>query len=75
MEVFDTPESKKGFEASRSKKNITCVYYSYIFNGELDEDDEIPVLQMEKLYPHEWLTKKTKPERERFREETLLSVD
>jgi len=55
---FNKPELKKAFEETRSKENIMCVYFSSIFYGELDEDDEIPVLQMQKLYPHEWLTNK-----------------
>ena len=56
---FDSPESKKGFEETRSKDNITCIYHSRIINGELDEDGSIPHLFMQRLFPHEWLRKKT----------------
>ena len=58
-EFYDTPELKQDFEESRSNKNITCVYYSYIFNGEeLDEDGDIPRLIMQRFFPHKWLTEK-----------------
>jgi len=59
---FDTPEEKRGFEETRSKENITCIYFSHIFfNRESDEDDgTIPVFQIQKLYPLKWLTKQSK---------------
>ena len=54
---FFTPEARKEFEDSRSKENIKCDYYSYIINGELDEDGDIPRLYMQRLFPLKWLTK------------------
>ena len=56
--VFDTSESKKGFEETRSKKNITCSYISYMFNGDLNKARKVPHLVMQRLFPHEWLMKK-----------------
>jgi len=57
---IDTPAEQKGFEETRSKDNITCIYYSQFFNGELDEDGDIPLLLQQRLFPHEWLVKQTK---------------
>ena len=59
-EVFIETEEREGFESSRSKENITCDYYSYIINGELDEDGDILRLLMQRLFPHEWLTNEKK---------------
>jgi len=54
---FETSAEQRGFDETRSKENVTCLYSSFIFNGELDEDDgAIPVLQMQRFFPHEWLT-------------------
>ena len=62
----DNPAEKKGYEASRSKDNITCVYRTYHSNVQsmsrsvnqkqnlcFGEGDCI----MQRLYPHEWLNK------------------
>ena len=57
---FDTSAEQSGFKESRSKENITCIYYSQFFNGELDEDGDIPRLLQQRLFPHEWLVKQTK---------------
>jgi len=64
-EYFDTyyhhvPEVKEGFEFSRSKENITCVYLSklYINKEELFTDDEPSELWMQRLFPHKMLTNK-----------------
>ena len=55
---FDTPEEKRGFDETRSKENITCISFSH---RESDEDDgTIPVFQIQKLYPSEWLMKQSK---------------
>ena len=43
----------KGFEDSRSKENIMCVY-SHIFVQ--DESNEL-LLQMQRMFPHAWLLK------------------
>lgn len=59
---FETPAEQRGFEETRSKENITCVYFSFILNGKLDEGDEIPVLQMQRIFPHKWLMKQTESE-------------
>ena len=45
----------QGFEATRSEENITCLYCSSLFNGEVDEDGHEPNITMQKLYPHKWL--------------------
>ena len=47
-------EERKGFEDSRSKDNITCDFY--IFNGEFDVDG----IRMQRLFPREWLRKKAR---------------
>jgi len=57
---FESEEEKKGFEASRSKDNITCIYISKTFFGDnvLDKDGEVvQSLQMQRFFPHEWLKK------------------
>jgi len=59
-ENFLKTEAVKGFEETRSKENITCDYYSQIFNGEFDEDGDAPRLCTQRLFPHEWLTNKKK---------------
>ena len=59
-EDFNVAEERKGFEDSRSKDNITCDFYSRLitYNGDYDENGDIPRLCMQRLFPHEWLTKK-----------------
>ena len=59
-EAFCAPDMKRGFEGSRSKENITCLYWSNIYNGELDKNGGIPILKMQRFFPHEWLSKKVK---------------
>ena len=46
---FDKAETRIGFEKSRSKDNITCLYYSSIYIG----DRKGYVRQ--RLFPHKWL--------------------
>ena len=53
-DFYDTLELTRGFEDSRSKENIICIYTCFIFDGSLDEG-QIPRLQMQRLFPHEWL--------------------
>ena len=55
-EFYNNPILKRGFEGSRSKTNVTCIFFSYVF-GNLVEG-QIPKLQMQRLFPHEWLPKK-----------------
>ena len=57
---YDSAELKKAFDGSRSKDNITCIYWSNVYNGELDEDRDIPTLEMQRFFRHEWLSKKEK---------------
>ena len=53
-DFYDTPELMRGFEGSRLKENIACIFVTCIYDGSLDEE-EIPRLQMQRLFPHEWL--------------------
>ena len=53
---FETSKERKGFEGSRSKANITCIYISDVYNGKSSDTDD-PDLVMQRLFPHEWLTK------------------
>ena len=57
---YDSAELEKAFVDSRSKDNITCIYLSNVHNGELEEDGDIPILEMQRFFPHEWLRKKEK---------------
>ena len=52
---FDDPGLKRGFEYSRSKKNITCNFISNIYDGSLDEG-QVPILETQRLFPHNWLS-------------------
>jgi len=54
-EFYNTPSLKREFEESRSKDNITCFFVSCIYNGSLVEG-QIPNLEMQRLFPHEWLS-------------------
>ena len=59
---FESREEREGFENSRSKDNITCMYISRTLfresvfdqNGKLVEN-----FTMQRLFPHEWLTHKS----------------
>ena len=51
----DDPELKKSFEDSRSKENIACIFIAYMYDGSL-VDGKIPTLNMQRLFPHEWLS-------------------
>jgi len=55
--VYIEPE-KKQYEASRSTKNITCMFYSYNFTGDVTNHSGEPTtkLGMQRLFPFEWLT-------------------
>ena len=55
-EFYNNPELKRGFEESRSKDNVTCFFVSCIYDGSLDEG-QIPRLQIQRLFPHSWLSK------------------
>jgi len=58
---FESDQEREGFEASRSRENITCSFVSNTFIGDdvLDQDgDVVQGLQMQRLFPHEWLTQK-----------------
>ena len=60
-EEFTDAEERRGFEETRSKDNITCIYHyhSRIINGEYENGD-ISHLRMQRLFPREWLTNKMK---------------
>ena len=51
-------EEIKSFEGTRSKENITCSYASDIYNGCLDEHENLQYLEMQKFFPHVLLSKK-----------------
>ena len=53
MESFNSEDGIIGFEKSRSKDNIMCVYYSNIYIGEVEEE-----LAMQRFFHHEWLISK-----------------
>ena len=54
-EFYKTPEELMGFESSRSKENIRCVYLSSLYVGDSEEEGFIA---MQRFFPHEWLTNK-----------------
>ena len=52
--------ASSGFECSRSRENITCVYYSFLYNGESGEvNGGATKLVTHRLFPHAWLPNKT----------------
>jgi len=54
-------EELDGFECSRSRENIKCVYYARFYNGETDEEKgQDPNLAVQRLFPHAWLLKSSK---------------
>ena len=57
-DYYESQEEITGFEEGRSKENITCIYLSSIFNGELLSDEMTPLIAMQRFYPYEWLSKK-----------------
>lgn len=59
---FNTPESKKSFEDSRSKKNITCIYVSHYYDNseKLGDDGVARRLVMQKFFDCSWLQDDTK---------------
>ena len=59
-EDFTAAEDRKGFEDSRSEENITCLYFSNSFYGELDDSEGVPSLELQRLFPCEWLLKQSK---------------
>jgi len=48
-------EYRPDFECSRSRENITCVYYSCLYNGDLGEEKDRVNLATQRLFPHAWL--------------------
>ena len=58
--------ARKQFEETRSKDNITCTYWSRLFNGDTSAGFNLftqPIeinkfIAMQRLFPHEWLSKK-----------------
>ena len=57
-ELLRAPRVKRGFEGGRSKDNITCIYCSNFYNGEVDKYGNIPRFHMRRFFPHEWLSNK-----------------
>jgi len=51
-------EELNGFECSRSKENIACIYNSCFYNGESCKvKGEVNKLVTQRLFPHAWLMK------------------
>ena len=60
-EIYDDEsEGRKRYEASRSMKNITCVFSTYNFIEGLTDHlgEPTAMLAMQRLFPCEWLTQK-----------------
>jgi len=58
---FESREEREGFEASRSKENITCCFVSSTYMGDnvFNQDGKlVEFLTMQRLFPHEWLMNK-----------------
>jgi len=57
--VYMEPE-KKQFKTSRSKKSITCMFYSYNFTGGITAHlgEPTSILGVQRLFPCDWLTDK-----------------
>jgi len=55
-EFCQAPEHRMGFEESRSKDNIMCIYASSLFIVGYSEDR----LAMQRFFPHEWLVEQSK---------------
>lgn len=54
-------EVKEVFESStRSSDNITCVYESFVYHGWEEENEEVPLLRLQRLFPAKWLLKQSK---------------
>jgi len=63
----DDYKLKRGFEESRSKENITCIYNCFIYDGTLAEGElRTPCLQMQRLFPHELLSKRKAHEIDKY---------
>ena len=52
----NAPGTKKCFEDTRSKANITCMYDSFLYNNGYLDEGSAPSIRMQRLYPHEWLS-------------------
>lgn len=62
-DFFTDVSEKRGYEDSRSKKNILCLYYLYDFTGDVDatthlDKDIATLLAAQRHFPCEWLTHK-----------------
>ena len=64
-DLYDTPELMRGFEDSRSTESIACIFISCIYDESLDEG-QIPRLEMQRLFPHEWLSKRKAHEIDKY---------
>ena len=60
--AFEEKRKGKVFESSRSEENITCLFCSYIYCSHLDNLGYVPTLQLQRLFPCEWLLKQSKEE-------------
>ena len=56
-EFYKSQQERRCFEEGRSKENITCHYFSSIFNGKLESGRE-PLIAMQRIYPQKWLSNK-----------------
>ena len=54
VEVSKYTETSLGFDETRSKKNITCIYASSFYFGDSEEG-----LAMQRFFPHEWLVRRS----------------
>ena len=62
-DYFNNPETREGFEETRSKGKMTCVYYTNNYKGEVYKErvrigNESYVV-MQRFFPHKWLTKQS----------------
>lgn len=50
-----------GYECSRSRENIACVYNACLYNGDSGEvEGKVTKLVTQRLFPHVWLLKQSK---------------
>ena len=52
--ALESEDDIEGYEESRSKENIMCVYHSNIYIRGAEEE-----LAMQRFFPHEWLKKQS----------------
>ena len=76
FETFVSPESKKGFEDTRSIDNVMCLYRSYVLKGDVDLDfTAVHNIVLQRFFPIEWLMDEARRKNEKITTDLFAALN